>query len=241
MKKEDNLLTTDPEFAELFSHFAFEETAMACGLTDEQRMTAVLSVLIGCGGVDEFSHAMQSAYAQGFEPIQMREIVYEAEPYIGYGRLFPFFGAMNEVFVAKGVALPLQKEDTLAEGTALEAGVALQEKLIGPYMKDKIQRASDDSRDFDRWLAQDCFGSYYTRGGLDLKLRALAGFCFLYAQGGCDSQLRMHVRINLNAGNTKHDLLGALKIGLPYIGFPRTFNALNIVNSAVQTYEENHE
>ena len=239
--KNDILIETEPEFTAMFTQFAFQETAPASGLDDETQMTAILASLLGCAGTDEFHNAAQSALARGLKPVQIREIVYEAVPYLGFGRIAPFFEVMNQIFRANNLTLPLENENNLGSETALAAGISIQEKLIGPHMKDKIERVSGDSRNFNMWLAQDLFGNYYTRGGLDLKHRALAAYCFLFSKGCCESELRTHVRINLNAGNTKETLIGALTVCLPYVGFPMIFNALNVTNSAVAEYRKYNE
>lgn len=47
---------TDPEFMERFEHFAFEEVVTEEGqqLDASTRYLAILSALIGCGGVDAY-------------------------------------------------------------------------------------------------------------------------------------------------------------------------------------------
>ena len=55
-------------------------------------------------------------------------------------------------------------------------------------------------------------------------------FVILCAQGGCEPQVKAHVGRNAAVGNGKGILLAALTVCLPYIGFPRTLNALSYVN-----------
>jgi 4-carboxymuconolactone decarboxylase len=78
-----------------------------------------------------------------------------------------------------------------------------------------------------------CFGDFYTRSGLDLKTRELLTFCIISALGGCENQLRAHVQGNLNVGNDKELLLNTITQCMPYIGFPRTLNAINCINEVV--------
>ena len=55
----------------------------------------------------------------------------------------------------------------------------------------------------------------------------------LLSLGGCESQLKGHVQGNLNLGNDKDILLSVITQLLPYIGYPRALNALNILNEVV--------
>jgi len=86
----------------------------------------------------------------------------------------------------------------------------------------------------NRWLAENCFGDYYTRKGLTLSERELITFCFLAAQGGCEPQLTAHAKGNMNMGNDKAFLLSVVSQCLPYIGYPRSLNAITCINKAVE-------
>lgn len=52
-------------------------------------------------------------------------------------------------------------------------------------------------------MADNCFGDYYTRTGLSYAQREMITFCFLAAQGGCETQLTSHAAGNMKVGNDK--------------------------------------
>lgn len=83
----------------------------------------------------------------------------------------------------------------------------------------------------NRWLAANCFGDYYTRTGLSLAQREMITFCFLAAQGGAEPQLAAHVKGNLNLGNDKDFLVRVVSQCVPYIGYPRSLNAINCIKN----------
>ena len=84
------------------------------------------------------------------------------------------------------------------------------------------------------WLGANCFGDFYTRTGLSLKERELITFCFLMAQGGCEPQLTAHAKGNMNLGNDLDFLMRVVHQCLPYIGYPRSLNAISCVNKAAE-------
>lgn len=90
----------------------------------------------------------------------------------------------------------------------------------------------------NRWLAANCFGDYYTRTGLSLAQRELITFCFLMAQGGCEPQLTAHAKGNMNIGNDKDFLMRVISQCLPYIGYPRSLNAIACINRAEKEMQE---
>ena len=86
----------------------------------------------------------------------------------------------------------------------------------------------------NKWLVDNCFGDYYTRGGLDFRQRELITFCFLAAQGGCEPQLVSHAAANMRVGNGREFFIKVISQCLPYIGYPRSLNALRCVNEAAK-------
>ena len=76
------------------------------------------------------------------------------------------------------------------------------------------------------------FGDYYTHKGLSLPQREMITFCFLAAQGGCEPQLTAHARANMTVGNDRLFLIQVVSQCLPYIGYPRSLNALNCIENA---------
>ena len=92
------------------------------------------------------------------------------------------------------------------------------------------KEAPEGQKHIQTFLSDNCFGDYYTRKGLDLKTRELLTFSMLISLGGCEPQVKGHVQGNLNVGNDKETLLSAITQLLPYIGYPRTLNAIRCVN-----------
>lgn len=228
MEDKRNLYETDPEFMERFDAFAFQEVVNEPGqqLDDETRFMAILATLIGCQGMEEYKVMLPLALEQALTPIMVKEIVYQAVDYLGMGRVYPFLIATNEVMIEKGIKLPLEGQATTTMENRLEKGSQAQMDIFGEGMKDFWKGGH-----INRWLTANCFGDYYTRTGLDLKQREMITFCFLVAQGGCESQLTSHAVGNINLGNNKQFLIKVVSQCLPYIGYPRSLNALACINN----------
>ncbi|AIQ41591.1 carboxymuconolactone decarboxylase family protein [Paenibacillus sp. FSL R5-0912] len=229
---ESKLQVTDPEFIERFDNFAFDEVVHQDDLDDRTRMMAILSVLIGCQGIDEFKAMLPAALNFGVTPVEAKEIVYQSVAYLGIGRVLPFLHVLNDVLTAGGVELPLPGQATTTMETRLKAGIQAQVDIFGESMQEFWKSGPEESRHINQWLAANCFGDYYTRQGLDLKQREMITFCFLYAQGGCEPQATSHAAANMRLGNDKELLIKVISQCLPYIGYPRSLNALRCVNEA---------
>lgn len=232
-----DFLRTDPEFIERFDNFAFDEVVNNDDLDDKTRFHALLATLIGCQGIDEFRAVLPAAFNFGVTYVEAKEIVYQAVAYLGIGRVFPFLKATNEVLEKLGVKLPLEGQSTTTADTRLQAGIQAQVDIFGEGMRDFYKSGAPETVHINRWLADNCFGDYYTRNGLDNKQREMITFCFLSAQGGCEPQLTAHAAANMKIGNDKAFLIKIVSQCVPYIGYPRSLNAITCINNAVKNME----
>lgn len=226
-----NYYETDPEFMERFEHFAFHEVVNEEGqqLDETTRHLAILATLLGCQGIDEFKLELPRALDAGISSVMAKEVIYQAVDYLGIGRVLPFLNAANEILLARGVKLPLEGQATTTMEDRLEKGVQAQAEIFGDQMKEAWKAGH-----INRWLAANCFGDYYTRTGLSLAQREMITFCFLAAQGGCEPQLTSHAKGNMNLGNDKDFLIRVVSQCLPYIGYPRSLNAIACINKAAE-------
>ena len=67
---------------------------------------------------------------------------------------------------------------------------------------------------------------------MSLKERELLTFAAIASLGGCEPQVKAHAAGNLAVGTTRRELIDAIVVMLPYIGFPKSLNALAMVNEA---------
>lgn len=227
---------TDPEFIERFDNFAFDEVInqAGVGLDDKTRFTAILATLLGCQGLEEFKIMLPAALRFGVTPVEVKEITYQAVAYLGIGRVYPFLQAVNAVLAEQGVALPPEGQALSTTENRRELGTQAQVDIFGEGMRDFWKSGAEEVRHINYWLAANCFGDYYTRTGLDYRQREMITFCFLAAQGGCEPQLTAHAAANMRIGNDKQFLISVVSQCLPYIGYPRSLNALACINKAAE-------
>ena len=231
------LKKTDPEFAEIIANFSQGEVAKANKLTEKEQMLCILSVLLGCQGMGEFQNVLHTALNAGMEPVAIKEVIYQATAYLGIGRTYDFLMAANQIMEQHEIKLPLAPQAATNEKNRFEDGLAKQVELFGENMAKRQTDAPPLRRNINRWLADNCFGDYYTRNGLNNQEREMITFCFLLAQGGCENQLRGHTAGNLGVGNDKEKLYSIVEQCMPYIGYPRSLNAMNIIDEVAKAAE----
>ncbi len=186
--------------------------------------------MLAAGGLAEFRVLAAAGLTNaGVTAVELKELVYHAVPYVGMARVFDYLQAVNDILADAGVQLPLPGQST--PQTRHERGRQVQERIVGAGRVDQMHAdAPQDCKHFQRYLTGNCFGDTVARDGLDLPTRELLTFAMLAALGGADAQVRGHVTGNVNVGNGRARLLAVLTLLVPFIGYPRTLNALAAIN-----------
>ena len=139
--------------------------------------------------------------------------------------------ATNDVLTERGVELPLPGQSTTTPETRAEKGLALQKQIVGAGTVDAMYtNAPDDEQHIQRLLSANCFGDHYTRTGIDVPTRELLTLAMLISLGGADPQVKGHVAANLHVGNDRATVLAVITQLLPFVGYPRTLNALRALD-----------
>lgn len=231
---QSTLKITDPELIAVFDNFAFDEVISDANLETKTRLMVILASMIASQALSEYKVMLGGALNVGVTPIEVKEIVYQAVPYVGIAKVFDFIHATNEILQKRGIKLPLEGQATTTPETRFEKGLEVQKLIVGAELIDKMYKESpENQKHIQKYLSANCFGDYLTREGLDLKTRELLTFSMLLALGGCEPQLKGHIRANLNVGNNKQTLLNVVTNLLPYIGYPRTLNAISCLNEVI--------
>jgi 4-carboxymuconolactone decarboxylase len=224
------LKITDPELIEVFDNFAFDEVLRYGNLDTRTRLMVILGSMIASQALGEYKVMLGGALNVGVTPIELKEIVYQAVPYVGSAKIFDFIHATNEILESRGIKLPLEGQSTTSPETRFEEGLKLQKSIFGDTIDKMYQESPANQLHIQKYLSANCFGDYLTRNGLDIKTRELLTFSMILSLGGCEPQLKGHIQGNINIGNDKEVLLSVVTQLLPYVGYPRALNALRCIN-----------
>jgi len=198
------LAVTDPELIEVFDNFAFDEVLSHGSLDARTRLMVQLASMIASQALREYRVMIKPALTVGVTPVEIKEIVYQAVPYVGMAKVFDFLLATNEVLKETGVEFPLPGQSTTTPENRAEKGLAIQKQIIGDSVVEKLySSAPDDQTHIQRFLSANCFGDHLTRSGIDVPTRELLTFSMLVSLGGCEPQVKSHVAANFRVGNSR--------------------------------------
>src|ERR1700710_728991 len=132
------LAVTDPELIEAFDNFAFDEVLQYGDLDPHTRLMVQLAAIIASQAVNEYRAMLGAALTVGVTPVELKEIVYQAVPYVGLAKVFDFLHATNDVLTERGVELPLPGQSASTAETRAEVGLAVQKQIVGAEKVDAM-------------------------------------------------------------------------------------------------------
>lgn len=223
---------TDPEIMDILQKYIFGEVFRTGELDIKTRELITCVSLATMQQLPQLKGHAGAALNVGVTPVELREAIYQCAPIIGFPKVLNALGAVNAAFTERGIKLPLEKQETVAEDERFEKGHAIQEPLYGDHMREALKDVPDGmGTDVARFLTEVHFGDFQSRSGLDRKTRELLTYCVLTVIGA-EPQLQSHLQANLRAGNSKATVTAAVIQCMPYIGFPAAIKALNIIKNA---------
>ncbi len=223
----------DNELMEIITNFSLDEAQEYDYLDEKTRQMVILSATIAVQTPKRYEVAVKAALNVGVTPIEIKEILYQAVPYVGLLKVLDLLDVTNKIFEERGIKLPLEKQGTTSLENRFDKGLEVQKSIFGDVIDKNYENSPENQVHIQKFLSDNCFGDYYTRNGLDVKTRELITFSILISQGGCEPQVKGHIAGNVNVGNDKQTLLNTVTALLPYIGYPRSLNAISCINEVI--------
>ena len=137
--RKSTLAVTDPELIEVFDNFAFDEVLQYGNLDTRTRLMVILASMIASQALGEYKVMLGGALNVGVTPVEVKEIVYQAVPYVGIAKVYDFIHATNEILESRGIKLPVEGQSTTSPETRFEKGLEVQKSIFGESI-DKMYR-----------------------------------------------------------------------------------------------------
>ena len=118
-----------------------------------------------------------------------------------------------------------------------ERGWAALTRVNGTDDPRVVRRVAELAPDLARMIVEFGYGDCHAdrpKDVLDEQQRQLVTIGALAAMGGCEEQLAVHANVAINVGLTPDQVVEALQHALPFVGFPRTLNALEAVRGVFE-------
>ncbi len=107
-----------------------------------------------------------------------------------------------------------------------EIGKKTFEMITGDVGKKFLENLRTVAPDFADYLVEFPFGAIYSRPGFDIKTREIFTLSSLATQGNAAIELKAHIKLALNAGVTREQIIELFMQISVYAGFPAAANAM---------------
>ena len=138
---------------------------------------------------------------------------------------------MKRFFAILFIAISFDSNNLLAEETTMTRAQKADEVYKELFGSERGQSLTDP--EFMEILQRNIFGEVFYTGNLSTKDRELITVVVLSTLQTLP-QLKAHVNAALNVGNSPLEIREAIYQCAPYIGFPRTLNAIGVFNEVAQ-------
>jgi 4-carboxymuconolactone decarboxylase len=109
-----------------------------------------------------------------------------------------------------------------------QKGLELLKRMLGEKTAEETRRRWQKlSPDFERYVLEFLSGEIWSRSGLPLKIKSLCTISALAALGRSQG-LELNIRMALNNGATREEVVETLLQIAPYAGFPAAWEGLQI-------------
>ena len=109
-----------------------------------------------------------------------------------------------------------------------QKGLELLKRMLGEKTAEETRRRWQKlSPDFERYVLEFLSGEIWSRSGLPLKIKSLCTISALAALGRVQG-LELNIRMALNNGATREEIVETLLQIAPYAGFPAAWEGLQI-------------
>jgi 4-carboxymuconolactone decarboxylase len=109
-----------------------------------------------------------------------------------------------------------------------ERGGKLLQQMLGPERAEQIRKVWQNiCPDFEKYVIEFLAGEIWSRPGLDLRTRSLVTIAALAATGR-PLGLELNIRMALNNGATRQEVVETLLQMAPYAGFPACWEGLTL-------------
>ncbi len=217
----------------ILSRLITKDVPQAVGFDARMRTLISIASLTALGDDRVLAQIVAQGIKDGVEPLAMREAMMQAMAYSGLPSTIRAIDVLAAELERAGKPFPTQSAATVTDADRFEKGLKEQKGIFGSGIDTMHKNARPDERSLIvDLLTAYCFGDTYTRTGLTLKEREFLTFCVIASMGGCEPQVKAHAAGNIAVGRTRKELIDAIVVMLPFIGFPKSLNALAMVNEA---------
>lgn len=222
----------DQELIDIMENLIEEVDCKQENLSDAESALIGIVSLVTQGSTELLKSFVADVIKDELSIEEVKEAVFHCAPYIGYPKALDALAVVNGVQEMLGAEATATPHGTVTAETRFELGVEAQATIFGPNMRELASLGSKMPRE-SRLLADNCFGDFYTRKGLDLQTREMLTLAILFNLG-VEPQIKAHIYGNISMGRNREYITEVAFGCLVYCGYPRLLNSLTYIKEVFE-------
>jgi 4-carboxymuconolactone decarboxylase len=119
-----------------------------------------------------------------------------------------------------------------------EKGLEIRREVLGDeYVNASLAKADDFTRPLQELVTEYCWGTIWSRSGLDRRTRSFLNLAMIAALNR-PHELRLHVRGALNNGLTRDEIREVILQAAIYCGVPAALDAARVAQEVFREVEQ---
>ena len=202
-------------------------------LSFADRAVCTLSVLSVLQRLAPLKRMVEAALALGLTPRTIFEVFVQVGLYAGFVTTEASSAIAQEVFLARGLTVPLEPRDPDGNEELDHKGQELMARLHGERAHAGYAAPTNAiAGELYPMAIRYGYGELWSRSGLDQRQRMLCALSAFTAMG-LEAQLRKFAQSAPNLGLSREEVIEAVIQTAPYGGFPRALNGLAILDEVL--------
>ncbi|TKA70861.1 hypothetical protein B0A55_04985 [Friedmanniomyces simplex] len=121
-------------------------------------------------------------------------------------------------------------------------GIKMRYQVAGKEYVDRALKAADNdyARSMQEYVSEACWGSIWTRPGLELKTRSMLNLAMLCALNR-SAELAVHCRGALNNGATEEEIREVILQAACYCGMPAGMEGFRVTGKVIEEWKKEQE
>jgi 4-carboxymuconolactone decarboxylase len=122
-----------------------------------------------------------------------------------------------------------------------EDGLAIRREVLGTeHVNRSLEQSSEFARPIQELVTEYCWGTVWSREGLDKKTRSMINIAMLTAMNR-SHELSVHIKGALHNGVTESEIQEILLQCAIYVGVPAALESFRITENAINESKKNAE
>jgi 4-carboxymuconolactone decarboxylase len=222
----------DPELMTILRRLVFGEVFYTGDLDDQTRELITVVVLTTDQMLSQLAAHTSAALNVGVAPVEVWEAVDQCAPFVGFPVILDAMATVSDVFRDRGIELPLPCQATVGEADRYDKGRAIQFPLYGDEIRDTSRRSPTGSVTTSPGCSPSS-ASVTSPRAPDSIWPGGNSWCSASSPRSAEPRPNCaHALGNIKVGNDGARQITGLIHCFPYIGFPRSLDAIRIIEGS---------